>query len=182
MKRDVIGDPDSVDIELYEVDRDDEFLVVCGCHGWAFETYRDFHDHCNGPWPTIVDAEHAAAIATSEARYREWARENEFDPVVIAEVREPTAGGYSIDVPSDVGEKTMRSSYAKGYEAWVDGLPRDANPYNPNSPEYDGWSGFVRARQKRWWQGWEDARDRLNGKDWVDSHRTRPEDPDSGED
>lgn len=166
-------DVGEVDVEMFQVDRDVEAVVVCGCHGWAFETYADFYRHTDGDFPTIVEAEDAAFVASREATYREWARDQEIDALVVAEVREAEGGGYTIDVPASVGAKTMRTSYVRGYESFVDGEPRDSNPYDPDSPAYDGWSGFVRARQKRWWRGWDDAEERLGGKSWVESRRER---------
>lgn len=167
-------DPDrvgDVGVEIYEVDADVDELIACGCHGWAFETYADFYEHSNGAFPDIAAAENAATVFSNEPQYRVWADDQDVEAKVIAEVREPEGGGYSIDIPADVGEKTMRTSYAKGYEAFVDGVPRDSNPYNPDAPEYDGWSGFVRARQKRWARGWDDAEERVGGSDWVTAQR-----------
>ena len=175
-----MSDPDDVDVAIHEVDRDDAAVIACGCHAWAFETYGDFYEHSNGPFPTIAAAEDAATVFASEARYREQALEDDVDAKVIGEVREPEGGGYSIDIPADVGAKTMRTSYAKGYEAFADGTPREANPYDPEDPTYDGWSGFVRARQKRWWSGWDDAQKRVGGESWVDSRRDRLDDADEG--
>jgi hypothetical protein len=169
-----------VDVEIYQVDEDVEEVIACGCHRWAFERYADFYAHTNGTFPTIAEAEDEAIVFSTVSQYRHWAREHELEAKVIAEVREPEGGGYSIDIPASVGASTMRTSYAKGYEAFVDGVLRDENPYDPKAPEYDGWSGFVRARQKRWWSGWDDAEERLGGKSWVESRRDRLDEDDDG--
>lgn len=159
---------------MFKVDSSVEAVIVCGCHDAAFEEYSDFYDHANGTYATIVAAEDDADVLRNEGEYRE----RYADPVVIGDVREPEAGGYTIPVPSDVGGESMRTAYAKGYEAFVRGESRESNPYEPDADEYEGWSGFVRAYEKRWYRGYDDARERYDHDDegvpeWVESHRAR---------
>jgi hypothetical protein len=169
----------------------DERLIVCDCHGWGFEAFDVFETHIRaGPGDLEAAIEEATIVSTVGRYFSSWpdpfhvvthmvreqgGENSETAPeVAVAPDAEPVdAAQYVVPIPGRgfTENAAHRGVYAKGAVQQVEGVERRECPY------CDG-SGYQRAFQRKWLEGWDTAEARFRRTDLQPAAEWEPT-PDS---